>query len=110
VPERTTAEAVVVVTEAFEGAATERWGRLITAAAARRPDRLVVDLGGSPRIDAAAIGVLLRTHRAMVVADRRLTLRNPGGRVRWMLSLARLDQVFDVEGSAREDVTKAARP
>jgi anti-anti-sigma factor len=94
-----TAEAVVVVTESFAGAAGERWGRVITAAAARRPERLVVDLGESPRIDAAAIGVLLSAHRTMVTADGRLTLRNPGGRVRRMLSLARVDQVFDVEGA-----------
>lgn len=92
-------DTVVVVTEAFEGPSVERWGRSIADAVALRPGRLVVDLRQSPRVDAAAITVLLQAHRAMVGADGRLTLRDPGSRVRRMLSLARVDQVFDIEAA-----------
>jgi anti-anti-sigma factor len=88
------------VTEPFEGAAVGRWSRLITGAADLRPRRLVVDLGACPLVDAEAIGVLLRAHRAMIHTGGRLTLRRPTTRVRRMLTLARLDQVFEIEEAA----------
>ena len=96
-PEHTIPETTVVVTEPLEGSAVDRWARLIRDAAALRPDRLVVDLQGSPSIDASAIVVLLQVHRDMVRADGRLQLRGAAARVRRMLSLARVDQVLDVE-------------
>jgi anti-anti-sigma factor len=89
-------EAVVIVTEALEGTAVERWARLIGDAAALRPATLIVDLRSCPLVDAAAIGVLLAVHRRMVAAGGRLVLRDPVGRVRRTLRLARLDQVFEV--------------
>ena len=98
--EHTIPETTVVVTEALDGDAVERWGRLIGEAVALRPGRLTVDLRHSPHIDAAAIVMLLQTHRAMVCADGRLTLRDPADRVRRMLGLARVDQVLEVEESA----------
>jgi len=90
-------EAVVVVNEAFEGPDVERWGRLIAGAVAMRPRRLVVDLRRSPRVDAAGIAVLLRTHREMVHAGGELILRGPAERVLRILRLSRLDQVFAIE-------------
>ena len=90
-------EIVVIVTEALEGAAVERWGRLIADAVAVRAAVLVVDLRACPLLDAAAITVLLAAHRAQIAAGGRLTLRAPGGRVRRTLRLARLDQVFEVD-------------
>ncbi len=100
-------EAVVVVTEAFEGVTVDRWGRLITQAVELAPSRLIVDLRASPVMDAAAIGVLLRAHRAMTHAGGRLTLRGPASRVRRILRLARLDQVFDVEDTEPAGVVDA---
>lgn len=90
-------ETVVVVTEPFEGAAVPRWAALLAEAAALRPRHLVVDLRDSTQVDAAAIAVLLRAHREMVHAGGRLTLRSPAARVRHMLRLARVDQVFDIQ-------------
>lgn len=90
-------ETTVVVTEALDGAAVDRWRPRLAAAAAARPDRLVVDLRRSPRIDAAAIVVLLQLHRDMMRADGRLTLRGPVDRVRRVLGLARVDHVLEVE-------------
>jgi anti-anti-sigma factor len=90
-------ETTVVVTEAFDGAAVDRWRARLDAAAALRPARLVVDLRRSPRIDAAAIGVLLSVHRQMLRADGRLLLRAPVDRVRRVLGLARVDHVLEVE-------------
>jgi anti-anti-sigma factor len=87
-----------VVTEALDGPAVERWARLLDDAAARSPHRLTVDLSRSPRIDAAAIEMLLRVHRTVLTAGGRLTLRNPDARVRRTLALARVDQVLHVEG------------
>lgn len=90
-------EIVVVVTGPFGAAAVDRWGRLIAEAVEARPARLVVDLQQAPAIDAAAIAVLLQAHRAMIHAGGRLRLRAPVQRVREILSLARLAQVFEIE-------------
>jgi anti-anti-sigma factor len=86
-----------VVTEALDGPAVERWSRLLDDATARRPKRLTVDLSRSPRIDAAAIEMLLRVHRALLTCGGTLALRAPGDRVRRTLALARVDQVLQVE-------------
>ncbi|GAA2631677.1 STAS domain-containing protein [Paractinoplanes durhamensis] len=93
-------EAVVVVTESFDGLAVERWERLIAGAVEMRPRRLVIDLRDSPLIDAAAIGVLLRAHRDMISSGGRLVLRGPTPRVQRILHLARLGHVFDVAATA----------
>jgi anti-anti-sigma factor len=90
-------ETLFVVTEALEGPAVERWGRLFAEAAARRPRRLVLDLRHSQRIDAAAIELLLQLHRRLLGSGGRLVLRAPGERVRRTLILARVEQVLDVE-------------
>jgi anti-anti-sigma factor len=89
-------EAVVVVTEALEGAAVERYGRLIADAVALRPACLIVDLRACPVVDAAAIAVLLGAHRTTLADGGRLTLLAPRDRVRRTLRLARLDQVFEL--------------
>jgi anti-anti-sigma factor len=91
-------ETVVVVTEALDGSAADRWRRLLDEASALAPERLVVDLRAVPRIDAAGIVLLLWAHRAMVRAGGRLVLRSPAAQVRRMLALARVDQVLEVEG------------
>lgn len=96
-------EIVVVVTTSFEAPSLDRWQRPIDDAVSRRPGRLVIDLRQCPLVDAAAIAVLLRAHRAMVHAGGVLTLRAPTDRVRRILALARLDHVFDVTAAdARE--------
>ena len=96
-PDGVIPEAVVVVTEALEGESVSRWERLIDDAVEMRPHRLIVDMRNSPLVDAAAIAALLRAHRAMMHAGGRLILRCPVARVRRILNIARLDQVFDVD-------------
>ncbi|GAB1692904.1 STAS domain-containing protein [Krasilnikovia sp. M28-CT-15] len=93
-------EAVVVVTEAFEGTAVPRWGDLIDDAMALSPRRLIVDLHGCPVMDAAAIEVLRQAHRSMIAVGGQLILRRPRGRVRRILRLAGLDHVFHLEDAA----------
>jgi anti-anti-sigma factor len=100
--EQTVPETVVAVQEPLDGPAVERWRRLIDEAAALRPQRLIVDLRASARIDAAAIVMLLQVHRQMVIRDAQLILRAPGDHVRHMLSLARVDQVLQVEDPAED--------
>jgi anti-anti-sigma factor len=90
-------ETVVIVTEALDGDAVERWGRLIADAVALRPALLIIDLRSCPTVDAAALAVLLWAHRSMVAGGGRLTLRAPRDRVRHTLRLARLSQVFDID-------------
>jgi anti-anti-sigma factor len=90
-------ETVVIVGEALEGDAVERWGRLIADAVALRPASLIIDLRACPLLDAAALAVLLWAHRSVIAEGGRLTLRAPRDRVRRTLRLARLDQVFEVD-------------
>jgi anti-anti-sigma factor len=90
-------ELVVVVTDPLDGGAVEPWSHVLTDAAERRPGRLVVDLAACPRMDAAAIVMLLRVHRQMLRADGALVLRTPPARVRRMLTLARVEHVLEVE-------------
>jgi anti-anti-sigma factor len=90
-------EIVVVVTDPLDGGVAGPWMAELAAALDHRPDRLVVDLSGCSRIDAAAIEVLLRAHARMLRADGTLRLRRPAARVRRTLRLARVDQVLDVE-------------
>ena len=61
-----------------------------------RPAVLIVDLGRSPLIDAAGIGLLLDLHRQMRRRDSRLAVREPTEQVRRLLRLARVDQILDV--------------
>jgi len=89
-------EAVVVVTEPFDGLAVERWDRLIADAMELRPQRLVIDLEAVRIVDAAALEVLLRAHRDMISGGGRLVLREPSPRVLRILGLARLEHVFEV--------------
>jgi len=89
---------VVVVTDPLQGGTLERWSRVLSAAADRGPHRLVVDLAACPRLDAAAIGMLLGLHRRMLGAGGGLLLRTPPDTVRRMLALARVAGVLAVEG------------
>jgi anti-anti-sigma factor len=95
-PDHDIPEAVVVVGEPLDGFAADRWERLILEAVELRPHRLIIDLRQSPLVDAAGIDLLLRAHRAMISGGGRLMLRAPSERVRRILRLARLDQVFEI--------------
>ncbi|HEY0531049.1 MAG TPA: STAS domain-containing protein [Actinoplanes sp.] len=90
-------ETVVIVTEALEGAAVQRWGRLIAGAVDLRPASLIIDLRACPLVDAAALAVLLWAHREVVADGGRLTLRSPRDKVRRILRLARLEHVFEID-------------
>jgi anti-anti-sigma factor len=92
-------EIVVQVTQPLDGDAVETWSAELAAAADQRPARLIVDLTACPRIDAAAIVVLLRTHGRLLRAHGTLLLRHPSARIRRTLRLARVDQVLEVEDS-----------
>jgi anti-anti-sigma factor len=94
-------EIVVVVTDPLDGGAVDRWAGELAAAVHHRPERLVADLTGCAWIDAAAIVVLLRTHRQMIGANGTFVLRRPPARVRRTLRLARVDQVLEVEDPGR---------
>jgi anti-anti-sigma factor len=95
-----TGELTIVVPEALEARAVDRWGRLIRDTAARRPHRLVLDLRGVARIDETALVMLLQVHRGVIRTDGRLILRGPTPAVRRMLALGRIDRVLEIEDSA----------
>lgn len=86
----------VVVTYGLQGRASARLHELLIDAMALRPARLVVDLTECDSLDAGAVDMLLDAHRRMWNAGGRLTLRSPSQRLLRILTLARVEQVFDI--------------
>lgn len=66
----------------------------LDAAVRLRPDRLVVDMAGCARIDAAGVALLLDVHRRLLGVGACLTLRAPSPRLRRILRISRVEQVL----------------
>lgn len=96
----------VIVTEELDAGAVPRLDARLAEALELRPARLIVDLQGCSRIDAAAIGLLVDVHRRARRAGGLLTLRAPSPRLLRNLELARADRVLQI--SARTDSEPAA--
>ncbi|MFI5496867.1 STAS domain-containing protein [Actinoplanes sp. NPDC051859] len=92
-------ELVVAVSGALAGSTVPQWSREFDRVARTGADRLVVDLSACPRIDTAAIVILLRLHRQMKRSGGRLVLRHPAPAVVRLFMVARVDQVLTVEDS-----------
>ncbi|WDZ82628.1 STAS domain-containing protein [Micromonospora cathayae] len=88
--------AEIVVTEPLDLTGVRELGTVIDSILALGPARLVIDVSACPHVDAAGIGLLLDTHRRMWRIGGRLALRNPTPRIRRLLQVARVDQVFHV--------------
>jgi anti-anti-sigma factor len=86
----------IVVDEDLTRQAAVRLNMLLTDALDLRPAQLVVDLAACTYADALAVDVLLTAHRRAWSMGGRLTLRSPSPRIRRLLRLARVDQVFHV--------------
>lgn len=97
----------VIVTEALDAEAVPRLDARLAEALELRPAKLVVDLAGCARIDAAAIGLLVEVHRRTRRSGGLLTLRAPSARLLRNLQLARADRVLHI--SAAADPGSAAR-
>jgi anti-anti-sigma factor len=101
-------EIIVAVSGPLDGPALDRWRRLVEDAVSLHPVRLVIDLAGCPRIDAAAIVLLLQVHRELICVDAQLILRDPPPRVCRMLNLAHVDRVFDIEAAGQRPAQAGA--
>ncbi|GLY26150.1 STAS domain-containing protein [Micromonospora sp. NBRC 101691] len=86
----------ITVTEPLDLTGVRKLGPVVDAVVARRPTRLVIDMSACAHVDAAGIGLLLDTHRRMWRLGGALTLRSPSPRIRRLLQVARVDQVFHV--------------
>ncbi|HEX6872629.1 MAG TPA: STAS domain-containing protein [Micromonosporaceae bacterium] len=86
----------VIFGEELDARAAARLHVLLGEALALRPEQLVVDLSGCPFADAVGIDVLLEAHRRTWLAGGRLVLRAPSPRLRRILRLARVDEVFHI--------------
>jgi anti-anti-sigma factor len=63
--------------------------------------RLVIDLTPTRTIDSAGLGVLMLIQRRAMERRQRVTLRNPNDEIRFLLTLTKLDDLFDLESSFR---------
>ena len=86
----------VVITEPLDARTAGRLRRLLAEALDLGPERVVVDLRDCPFVDAAAVNVLLDTHREAWRTGGRLTLRGPSPRLRRLFELAHVNDVFDI--------------
>jgi anti-anti-sigma factor len=86
----------VVIAEQLDAPAAARLRRLIAEALDLRPERLVVDLRECPFVHAEAVSVLLDAHRELWRSGGRLTLRSPSPRLRRILELTHMSDVFDI--------------
>jgi anti-anti-sigma factor len=115
-PARCTVPLVEICLTEFDLACLPETGAVFDRLLALHPGQIVVDLSGCRHIDAAAIGLLLDTHRRMVRAGAVLTLRDPNPRIRRILATAHLDRVLPVveapsAGTTTDAVEKeAVRP
>lgn len=90
----------VIVTEELDSRSVPRLTAILGEALELHPAQLVVDLAECPRIDAAAVGLLVDTHRRVRRGGGLLTLRSPSARLRRILELARADRVLHVTATA----------
>jgi len=60
----------------------------------------VVNLADVEFIDSAGLGMLLLARDEISKSDMNLVLRSPKGQVKRMFSVARFDQMFDIEDDA----------
>jgi anti-sigma B factor antagonist len=69
----------------------------LSAAAARRPASIVVDVAGVTFMDTAALRTLIAIRRRCVAGGIGFTLRRPSHVVDRLLTITHLTSVFDVE-------------
>ena len=69
----------------------------LSAAAARRPARIVIDVADVTFMDTAALRTLIAIRRRCVAGGIGFTLRRPSHVVERLLTVTRLATVFDVE-------------
>ncbi len=100
----------ILVTEPLDAAAASRLGRLLADAMTLHPGQLVVDLSDCPFVGAVALDVLLDTHRQLWRTGGRLVLRSPSPRLRRILEVARVDQVFHLSYLPSTPNPAAQRP
>lgn len=96
------AQVVLQVTEALEAGSFQQFWSDLEAAAARRPERLVVDLSHCPYLDAQAIRLLLDIHQLIWTQDGRLVLLGARPPVIRLLELAGVLKVFIIENELAE--------
>ncbi|MGH9024330.1 MAG: STAS domain-containing protein [Acidimicrobiia bacterium] len=58
---------------------------------------LVLDLAGLRFVDSMGLGVMVRAHKRLNEADRRLILRSPSEQARKLFAVTGLYRVFEVE-------------
>jgi len=58
---------------------------------------LVIDFGGTRRIDSAGLGAMMLVQRRAAEREQRVVLRNLRDEFRFLLVLTKLDDLFEIE-------------
>lgn len=89
---------------------TRAMAEVFDAEVARGPRLLVVDLAGLSFIDSSALGVIMRTHRALREDGGKLALVSPSPAVARILQLIDIAHTIPVYPNLREATAGAREP
>lgn len=87
----------VQLCEGLDSSTASRVSERLEEALRLRPHRLVLDLSGCDFLDATGVSALVRAHRAARWQDTSLVLLHPSPRLRRVLALTGLLDVFTIE-------------
>lgn len=73
----------------------------LVASMAPGTGRLVIDLTGTRTVDSAGLGVLMLIQRQAATHRIPVVLRHPNDELRFLLTLTRLEDLFELEGTSR---------
>jgi anti-sigma B factor antagonist len=89
-------EYVIALTGALDIATAPDLWEAIDAAIADGHATLLLDLAGLTFVDSTGLGVFVRAGKELRAAGGGLVLRSPGERVANLLSITRLEEVFEI--------------
>jgi anti-sigma B factor antagonist len=89
---------------------TRAMAEVFAAEVARRPRLLIVDLAGLSFIDSSALGVIMRTHRALREDGGKLALVSPSPAVARILQLIDIARTIPVYPSLKEATAGSPEP
>ena len=101
---------VVVVDGEIDVAVADLMAAELAAAIEAGPPRLLVDLSQVTFMDSSALSALVGTHKKAVAVGGEVRLVGPNARLRKLLAITQLDQLFPVHDSVESACADAGNP
>jgi len=68
--------------------------------------KIVLDMGGVTWINSLGVGAIMRCYTSIVNSNGKLTIANPADKVKYIFSMIRLMELFNVSESVEDAVAK----